>query len=173
MIDAAFLQTLKDRVSLPDLIGRRVRLVKRGREHSGLCPFHTEKSPSFTVNEQKGFYHCFGCGAHGSAVDFVMATENLSFPEAVERLAAEAGLRMPAPDPGAVRAEKKRAGLQEAVEAAASWFAAQLQGGGGTAARAYLDRRGVTPETAARFRLGLAPDSRTALRDAVCRLGAR
>ena len=167
MIDAAFLQTLKDRVSLPDLIGRRVRLVKRGREHSGLCPFHTEKSPSFTVNEQKGFYHCFGCGAHGSAVDFVMATENLSFPEAVERLAAEAGLRMPAPDPGAVRAEKKRAGLQEAVEAAASWFAAQLQGGGGTAARAYLDRRGVTPETAARFRLGLAPDSRTALRDAL------
>ncbi len=167
MIDAAFLQTLKDRVSLPDLIGRRVRLVKRGREHTGLCPFHTEKSPSFTVNEQKGFYHCFGCGAHGSAVDFLMASDNLSFPEAVERLAAEVGLRMPEQDPRAAQAEKRRAGLQDAVEAAARWFAAQLQGGGGLQARGYLERRGVSAETAARFRLGLAPDQRTALRDAL------
>lgn len=167
MIDAAFLQTLKDRVSLPDLIGRRVRLVKRGREHTGLCPFHTEKSPSFTVNEQKGFYHCFGCGAHGSAVDFLMASDGLSFPEAVERLAAEVGLHVPAPDPRAAQAEKRRAGLQDAVEAAARWFAAQLQGGGGLQARAYLERRGVTADSAARFRLGLAPDQRTALRDAM------
>ena len=78
-----FLDELKSRVGLAEVIGRRVRLQKKGREHSGLCPFHNEKTPSFTVNEDKGFYHCFGCGEHGSVFDFVMKTDNLSFPEAV------------------------------------------------------------------------------------------
>lgn len=167
MIDPSFLQALKDRVSLAELIGRHVTLTRRGREHVGLCPFHAEKTPSFTVNEQKGFYHCFGCGAHGGPVDFLMAAQNLSFPEAVESLAAAVGMRVPAADPRAAQAERRRAGLQEAVEAAAKWFTAQLHGAAGTAARAYLERRGVTAETAARFRLGLAPDRRTALRDAL------
>src|SRR3546814_7970952 len=90
-----FLDELRSRVTLSAVVGRRVKLVKRGREHSGLCPFHNEKSPSFTVSDEKGFYHCFGCGAHGSAIDFVMNSEGLSFPEAVERLAAQAGLKVP------------------------------------------------------------------------------
>ena len=78
-----FLDELRDRTALVDLIGRKVSLQRRGREHTGLCPFHKEKTPSFTVNEEKGFYHCFGCGQHGDAISFVMETESLSFPEAV------------------------------------------------------------------------------------------
>ena len=82
-----FLDELRTRAGLADIIARRVKLTRRGREHVGLCPFHKEKTPSFTVNEEKGFYHCFGCGEHGSVIDFVMKTEGLTFPEAVERLA--------------------------------------------------------------------------------------
>ena len=90
-----FLEDLRARAGLADVIGRRVKLTKKGREHLGLCPFHKEKTPSFTVNEDKGFYHCFGCGEHGSVFDFVMATEGLNFPEAVEKLAGEAGMEVP------------------------------------------------------------------------------
>src|SRR3546814_3142616 len=85
-----FLEELRERVSLAATVGRKVRLIRRGREHTGLCPFHNEKTPSFTVSDDKGFYHCFGCGAHGDAISFLMGTDGLSFPEAVERLAAEA-----------------------------------------------------------------------------------
>ena len=97
----SFLDELRARIGLAALIGRRVRLQRRGREYHGLCPFHNEKTPSFTVNEEKGFFHCFGCGAHGDALSFVMQSEGLSFPEAVERLAAEAGLEVPQPTPEA------------------------------------------------------------------------
>src|SRR5947199_6698563 len=90
-----FLDELRHRLSLADIVGRKVRLTKRGREFSGLCPFHNEKTPSFTVNDDKAFYHCFGCGKHGDAVSFVIETEGLSFIEAVERLAGEAGLEVP------------------------------------------------------------------------------
>mgnify|MGYP006121443523 FL=1 len=89
-----FLEDLRNRSVLADVIGRRIKLSKKGREHMGLCPFHKEKTPSFTVNEEKGFYHCFGCGEHGSVFDFIMRTEGLSFPEAVEKLAIEAGLEI-------------------------------------------------------------------------------
>ena len=88
-IPSRFLDELRERIGLADVVGRRTRLTKKGKEHSGLCPFHKEKTPSFTVNEDKGFYHCFGCGAHGSAFDFLMETEGLNFREAVEKLAAE------------------------------------------------------------------------------------
>ncbi|MDH5558412.1 MAG: CHC2 zinc finger domain-containing protein, partial [Alphaproteobacteria bacterium] len=81
-----FLDDIRDRVGLADVVGRRVKLVRKGREHSGLCPFHNEKTPSFTVNEDKGFYHCFGCGAHGDIFSFIQNTENLNFPESVEQL---------------------------------------------------------------------------------------
>src|SRR5690606_40272161 len=94
-----FLDELRSRVTLSEVVGRRVKLVKRGRERTGLCPFHNEKTPSFTVSDDKGFYHCFGCGAHGSAIDFVMNSEGLSFPEAVERLAGQAGLAVPQDHP--------------------------------------------------------------------------
>ena len=110
----AFLDELRARTGLAELVGRRVRLVRRGREHTGLCPFHNEKTPSFTVNEDKGFYHCFGCGAHGSAIDFVMQTENLSFPEAVEKLALEAGLEVPRERPEDREREARRRGCRAA-----------------------------------------------------------
>src|SRR3546814_6154693 len=113
-----FLDELRNRLTLSAVVGRRVKLVKRGREHSGLCPFHNEKSPSFTVSDEKGFYHCFGCGAHGSAIDFVMNSEGLSFPEAVERLAAQAGLQVPEDSPADRERPQKRAGLIEVGEAA-------------------------------------------------------
>ncbi|HTH15435.1 MAG TPA: CHC2 zinc finger domain-containing protein, partial [Magnetospirillum sp.] len=90
-----FLDELRNRVSLPGIVGRRVKLTKKGREYSGLCPFHNEKSPSFTVNEDKGFFHCFGCGAHGDAIGFEMRANHTAFTEAVEKLAAELGLEVP------------------------------------------------------------------------------
>ncbi|MFB3054410.1 MAG: CHC2 zinc finger domain-containing protein, partial [Alphaproteobacteria bacterium] len=94
-----FLDEIRARIGLADRIARKVKLTKRGREFSGLCPFHNEKTPSFTVNEDKGFFHCFGCGAHGDVIGFVMRTENSSFPEVVERLAEEAGLEVPVSSP--------------------------------------------------------------------------
>ena len=159
-----FLDEIRARVSLEGVIGKRVRLMRRGRELLGLCPFHNEKTPSFTVNEEKGFFHCFGCGAHGDVIGFIMRDEGLAFPEAVERLAGDAGLALPARDPRAEAREKQRLSLFGVVEAAAAWFEAELAGPRGDAARRYLDARGVDEETRAQFRLGYAPDSRTALR---------
>ncbi|MBT3533698.1 MAG: DNA primase [Rhodospirillaceae bacterium] len=155
-----FLAELRSRIGLADLVGRRVKLVKRGREHTGLCPFHNEKSPSFTVNEDKGFYHCFGCSAHGGAIDFVMNTEGLSFPEAVERLAAEAGLEVPRSQPRDREAEERRKNLYDVMQIAADWFEGQLAGMAGLDARDYWQGRGLSAETIGRFHLGLAPDGR-------------
>ena len=159
-----FLDEIRARIPLEGVIGKRVRLLRRGRELLGLCPFHKEKTPSFTVNEDKGFFHCFGCGAHGDVIGFVMRDEGLSFPEAVERLAGDAGLALPARDPRAEARERERHSLYGVVEAAAAWFEAELAGPRGVAARRYLDIRGVDEEARAHFRLGYAPDSRTALR---------
>src|SRR5215469_226784 len=94
-----FLDELRQRISLADIVGRRVKLTRRGREYVGLCPFHKEKTPSFSAVEDKGFFHCFGCGAHGDVIGFVMQTESLSFPEAVEQLARQAGLEVPQATP--------------------------------------------------------------------------
>ena len=159
-----FLDEIRARVPLEGVIGKRVRLLRRGRELLGLCPFHKEKTPSFTVNEDKGFFHCFGCGAHGDVIGFIMRDEGLSFPEAVERLAGDAGLALPARDPRAEARERERHSLYGVVEAAAAWFEAALAEPRGDAARRYLDARGVDEETRAHFRLGFAPDSRTSLR---------
>jgi len=155
-----FLAELRSRVGLVDLVARRVKLVKRGREHTGLCPFHNEKSPSFTVNEDKGFYHCFGCQAHGGAIDFVIATEGLSFPEAVERLAAEAGMEVPRSAPRDREAEERRKSLYDVMQIAADWFAGQLIGMAGAGARDYLQGRGLTKASIERFHLGYAPEQR-------------
>ncbi len=163
----AFLDELRARIGLAALIGRRVRLQRKGREFQGLCPFHNEKTPSFTVNEAKGFYHCFGCGAHGDAFSFVMQTEGLTFQEAVERLAGEAGMDVPRPTPEAAAAEARRASLQDVVEAACRLFEKTLASRAGGDARSYLERRGLTPATIGRFRLGYAPDQRNYLTDAL------
>ena len=158
-----FLEEIRLRLPLSGQVGRRVKLTRRGREHSGLCPFHKEKTPSFTVNDDKGFYHCFGCGQHGDVISFLRAVEGLSFPEAVERLAAEAGLEVPEVSREAAERAQRRAGLIEVVEAAAAWFEAQLAGPKGREARDYLASRGLRDETVAEFRLGFAPDERGAL----------
>lgn len=161
-IPAGFLDELRARLRLADIVGKRVRLTRRGRDFLGLCPFHQEKTPSFTVFDTH--YHCFGCGAHGSAFDFVMQMEGLGFREAVERLAAEAGLAMPVDRPEQREADRRRRDLHEVVEAAASHYQKMLRMPAGRDALAYLHRRGVSEALIERFRLGFAPDSRGGLR---------
>jgi DNA primase len=165
-----FLDELRTRVGLVDTVGRKVKLTRRGREHTGLCPFHKEKTPSFTVNEEKGFYHCFGCGAHGSAIDFVMNTDGVSFPEAVERLAATAGMEVPADTPAERDRARRAKGLHEVLEAAAAHYEKLLRMPEGRAALAYLHDRGLGDDTIKRFRLGFAPDGGT-LKSALARDG--
>jgi len=169
----AFLDDVRNRTSLADLIGKRVQLKKAGGrgEWSGLCPFHNEKTPSFTVSDDKGFYHCFGCGEHGSAFDFVMKTEGLSFPEAVERLALAAGLDVPRDSPEERHRQEKRRTLEDVTEAACQWFERQLRMPEGQAALKYLRDRGLDDAAIKHFRLGFAPDSRGGLKGALIREG--
>src|SRR5215469_13856549 len=162
-----FLDELRARVSLADLVGKRVRLTRKGREHGGLCPFHNEKTPSFYVVEDKNFFHCFGCGAHGDAIGFVMRAENLDFLEAVERLAAEAGLAVPQATPEERDRARRQKTLLEILEAAAGFYEERLWSPAGRPARDYLTGRGLDATTIRRFRLGWAPDDRAALRRAL------
>jgi len=164
-----FLEDLRARAGLADVIGRRVKLTKKGREHMGLCPFHKEKTPSFTVNEDKGFYHCFGCGEHGSVFDFVMKTEGLNFPETVEKLAGEAGMEIPQDSPEQRQRNEQRQTLYDVTEKAARFFQSKLHGPAGRQALDYLKGRCLTDETIKRFRLGFAPDGRGVLKEALGR----
>jgi DNA primase len=167
----SFLDELRARLSLSSVVGRRVRLQRRGREHLGLCPFHNEKTPSFTVNDDKAFFHCFGCGAHGDVIGFLMRTESLSFPEAVERCAQEAGVPVPAESPEERAKAERQATQHAALEAAAVWFERQLLAPEARAGLAYLRGRGLSEETITRFRLGFAPDARGALKAALMKQG--
>ncbi|MCW5748365.1 MAG: DNA primase, partial [Alphaproteobacteria bacterium] len=167
-----FLDELRNRITLSELVGRRVPLKRKGREYAGLCPFHNEKTPSFWVNDQKNFFHCFGCGAHGDAIGFTMRIDNLSFPEAVERLAGEAGLPVPQTTPQERERAKLAATLHQVSEAAAVWFEQQLRMPSGKPGLDYLHGRGLDDDTIARFRLGFAPDNREALQAALRRQGA-
>jgi DNA primase len=162
--DPAFLDALRDALPVAEVVGQRVALKKKGREYLGLCPFHKEKTPSFTVNEEKRFFHCFGCGAHGDVIGFVMRSEGLSFPEAVAKLAGLANLALPERGPAERAAAAHRSDLRETLELACAWFEEQLAGPPGVAARAYLAGRGLTPATQRQFRLGFAPSQRGALR---------
>jgi DNA primase len=171
--DDRFLDEIKSRLRLSDVIGRSVKLRRSGREWVGLSPFAKEKSPSFYVNDEKGFFHDFSSGKHGDLIGFLQETERLTFPEAVERLAAEAGLALPSPDPRAQEAEQKRQGLGDWLELAAKWFEAELRRPVGAGARAYLEKRGLPESDWGRFRLGYAPPSRTALKDYLVAKGAR
>lgn len=166
-----FLDEIRTRVPVSDVVGRRVKLIKRGREYVGLSPFNSEKTPSFTVNDQKRFYHCFSSGEHGDVFTFVMKTEGLSFPEAVERLAAEAGLDVPKDAPEDRARAERRAGLIEAQEAATQWFQAKLNSPAGRHAAGYLRGRGLDADTVQHFRLGFAPDQRTMLKEALLARG--
>ena len=158
---------MKSRTGLVETVGRRVRLIRAGTVHKGLCPFHQEKSPSFTVDERRGTFHCFGCGAHGNAIDFVMRSENLGFREVVERLAGEAGMALPEETPASRARDDRRGTLQGALQAAADWFREQLAGRAGTTAREYLAGRGLDAAAAARFGIGFAPSGRTLLKEAL------
>jgi DNA primase len=171
--DERFLDEIKSRLRLSDVIGRTVKLRRSGREWVGLSPFGKEKTPSFYVNDEKGFYHDFSTHKHGDLISFLQETERLSFPEAVERLAAEAGVPMPAVDPRAAQVEAKRAGLGEWMELAAKWFEAQLRRPVGEGARAYLARRDLPEDQWARFGLGYAPAARTGLKDYLVAKGAK
>src|SRR5215469_3600516 len=162
-----FLDELRQHLSLAGIIARKVRLQRRGRENVGLCPFHNEKTPSFTVSDDKGFFHCFGCGAHGDVIGFVMRSEGVAFPETVERLAREAGLALPVSSPEERERAERQATLVSAIETAAAWYERELAASSGRSALHYLERRGLTPATIARFRLGYAPEGRTALREAL------
>jgi DNA primase len=159
----SLLDEIRARLPVSVVVGRRVKLVKSGREYKGLSPFQAEKTPSFYVNDQKGFYHCFSSGKHGDIFRFVTETEGLPFPEAVERLANEAGVSLPKITPEAVEQEKKRRDLYDVMELAAKFFEAQLQKPVGAEARAYLARRQFSERTQAEFRMGFAPESRDAL----------
>jgi DNA primase len=162
-----FLDEIRSRLACSEVIGKRVRLIRKGREYSGLCPFHNEKTPSFTVNDDKGFFHCFGCGAHGDVIGFAMRIDNLQFLDAVEQLAGLAGLEMPRQTPmDRARAEQQKT-LVDVVEAACAWYEAQLWSPAGRIGMAYFKRRGLDDATIRKFRLGYAPDGRTALRTAL------
>ncbi len=160
-----FLEEIKARLSISQVAGRRVRLKKEGKEWRGLSPFTAEKTPSFYVNDQKMRWFDFSAGKNGNVFDFVMETEGLSFPEAVEKLAGEAGLALPKLTPQDQAREARRASAQEALELAARWFESQLQQPEGARARGYLADRGLGAALQKEFRLGYSPRDRFALRD--------
>jgi DNA primase len=167
----SFLDEIRARLPVSRVVGRRVPLKRAGREWKGLSPFNKEKTPSFTVNDQKGFYHCFSSGKHGDVFSFVMETEGLSFPEAVERLAGEAGLELPKPDPQFERSAKERLGLFDAIEAAARAFEDGLMAHEGREALHYAERRGLARDTLKEFRIGFAPNAKDALKAALLKKG--
>src|SRR5438445_12326213 len=160
-----FLDELRARLPVSEVVGRRVKLKKAGREFKGLSPFQQEKSPSFTVNDQKGFYHDFSSGKHGDIISFLMETEGLGFAEAVERLASMAGMALPAATPDAARHEQRRKTLHDVMECAAKFFADTLASRHGAKARGYLGDRAISPATQLQFRLGYAPPERFALKE--------
>jgi DNA primase len=163
-IPPRFLDEIRSRLTLSSVIGKKVKLTRAGREFKACCPFHREKSPSFYVNDDKQFYHCFGCGAHGDVIGFLMQHDNLSFVDAVEGLAAEAGLQMPRPDPADIQKAEKTRDLHALLDVAAKWMEKQLYAPANREVLDYLAGRGLRKETLAAFRIGFAPADRQAMR---------
>lgn len=154
-----FIEELRAKVSIADVVGDKVKLVRKGREYTGLCPFHNEKTPSFTVNEAKGFYHCFGCGAHGDIVKFEMEANNLPFMEAIEKLAQKAGLEVPRISHENREEMEKKSSLYDIMEMAVKFFEKNLRLPEGRKAVEYLYNRGFGDDIIAKFRLGYAPNN--------------
>lgn len=159
----SFLDELRARLPLSEIVGKRMRLIRAGREFKGCCPFHKEKTPSFYVNDEKQFYHCFGCGAHGDIIGFVMRHDHQSFLEAVETLAAQAGLAVPKDTPESRERYDREKRLMQLMERATVFFEEQLRAPAGREAMAYLNKRGLKDEAIGRFRLGFAPGDAHAL----------
>lgn len=155
-----FIDELRARVSIADVVGAKVKLTKKGREYQGLCPFHNEKTPSFTVNESKGFYHCFGCGAHGDIIKFEMEANGLPFIDALQKLAHQAGLQIPQLSAKDKKEEDERKSLYEIMETACAFFERELRMPDGASGLKYFtEKRGLSPETLKKFRLGFAPNN--------------
>ncbi|UYY58907.1 DNA primase [Sphingomonas sp. S2-65] len=163
----AFLDELRARTLLSGLIAKTVKLQRAGREFRACCPFHNEKTPSFYVNDDKGFYHCFGCSAHGDAIRWMTEQQGLPFIDAVKELAQAAGLEMPEQDRQSAQKAERAKGLHDVMQAASDWFETQLGGIDGADARALLKRRGISDATRRAFSFGFAPDSRGKLRTAL------
>jgi DNA primase len=161
----SFIDEVKARLPVSEVVGRRVKLKRAGREFKGLSPFQQEKTPSFTVNDQKQFYHDFSTGKHGNIFDFVMETEGVSFPEAVERLAAMAGLPLPRNSREDEQREQRQKSLFEVMELAARYFEQNLASRSGAQARGYLSDRAIAPSSIVEFRIGYAPAERFALKE--------
>ncbi len=164
-----FLDEIRDRIPIADVVARKVTWDKRKSQPSrgdywACCPFHGEKTPSFHADNRRGRYHCFGCGVSGDHFTFLVEQEGVPFPEAVELLAGEAGIPMPARDKDAEQREKVRTSLYDVMDIAAKYFEQELQSAGGAAARAYLRDRGLTPDIQKRFGIGYAPDLRNGLK---------
>jgi DNA primase len=153
------LEEILRRTDIVQLVGRKVKLTRRGQAMWGCCPFHQEKSPSFKVENSRRTYKCFGCGKGGDAFKWLMETEGLSFPESVEKLAGEAGVELPQWTPEDEAREEKKKSLYDVIEAAAAFYEAQLRAAAGSEARNYLKSRGLDEEAAKQFRLGYAPSN--------------
>ncbi|MEP1229147.1 MAG: CHC2 zinc finger domain-containing protein [Litorimonas sp.] len=151
-----FLEELKARVRPSDVVGRHVKLKRQGREYAGLSPFTNEKTPSFFVNDEKGFYHCFSSGKHGDQISFLMEVEGLSFPEAVEALALMAGMEMPKSDPDAERRAARNKATISWMERAQEFFEKSLYRQEAEPAREYLKGRGLSKTAAKAFGMGYA-----------------
>ena len=155
-----FMDELRARVSIVDVVGAKVKLTKKGREYQGLCPFHNEKTPSFTVNESKGFYHCFGCAAHGDIIKFEMEANGLPFMDALQKLAHQAGLQMPKFSIKDKEQAEERKSLYEIMEQACVFFEKQLKmPDGAEGLKYFMEKRGFSKETIEKFRLGFAPNN--------------
>lgn len=155
--DRNFTDELRERLSIVDVVGRRVPLVKKGQNYWGCCPFHNEKTPSFSVNEDKGFYHCFGCGEHGDIISFVMKSENVDFKTAITELAAQAGLKMPDYKPKPAAQVAREESYYQIMSGACDIYQKLLFDASGAAALEYVRRRGFTDEMIQRYRIGYAP----------------
>jgi DNA primase len=163
LLSPQFLDELRSRVALSNVVNRTVPLKKAGNEFKACCPFHQEKTPSFWVNDQKGFYHCFGCSAHGDAIRWLTDARGMTFMDAVTQLAGEAGLELPKPEPEEIARRQHASGQHEILEAAVTHFQKALAGRDGDSARDYLKRREITGDTIDEFRLGYAPEGRNSL----------
>ncbi len=155
-----FIDELRARISIVDVVGAKVKLVKKGREYQGLCPFHNEKTPSFTVNEAKGFYHCFGCGAHGDILKFEMDANGLPFMDAIQKLAHQAGVSVPKFSQTDKNEAEEKKSLYEIMEQACLFFEKNLYMPVGAEGLKYFrEKRGLTDEIIKKFRLGYAPNN--------------
>jgi DNA primase len=168
---ASLIERLRSHFLISEVVGKRMAIKKHGREYHGLCPFHNEKTPSFTVNDEKSFFHCFGCGAHGDAIEFVRRYERVPYPEAVELLAREGGIEIAGPSPEERRKVEQEKTLYDVVEAACAWFEKQLLAPCGMVAKDYIERRGIRPETIRQFRIGYAPEERAGLHQYLLKAG--